>query len=94
MKNDPHFTCSGSSLGSVSLEQIQTGQDFVGLYPSLGEPADAINAAISAWNGNYADATLSLGATVPFIGIAATTGKLSIKHGDEILDVTEGSVGA
>jgi hypothetical protein len=64
---------------SRQMDQFQNGLDWLGTAPLLGEPIDLINAGISAVRGNYGAAGLSLAATVPIAGWAATGFKLSGK---------------
>ena len=56
-------------------DTVQTGLDIVGLIPIVGEVADLANAGISVARGNYGDAAISIAATIPFVGNAATAGK-------------------
>ncbi len=60
-------------------DSLQTGLDIVGLVPAFGEIADIANGCISLARGNYADAALSFAAAVPFVGAAATAGKIAKK---------------
>jgi RHS repeat-associated protein len=60
---------------SVSLNNLHTGLDLIGLIPALGEPADLTNGVLYSLSGNGTDATLSFAAAVPFAGYAATTTK-------------------
>jgi hypothetical protein len=55
------------------------GLDLIGLIPVVGEPADAVNAGIYAYRGDYVNAGLSGAAMIPLIGQAATGGKLAGK---------------
>lgn len=59
-----------------SLDEIQTYLGFIGLIPGLGEPADAVDGAISAARGEYVDAGLSGASMIPFAGIPAGTTKI------------------
>lgn len=61
------------------LDGLQTGLDFVGLVPGLGEIADGANALIYLGRGDYINAGLSAAAMVPFAGMAATGGKIARK---------------
>ncbi|EKB04389.1 hypothetical protein HMPREF9716_03301, partial [Myroides odoratus CIP 103059] len=45
------------------------------------EPIDLINAGISYGRGRYVEGSLSLAATIPFIGVGATTAKIATKTG-------------
>jgi hypothetical protein len=58
----------------------------VGTIPVLGEPADALNAAIYCLEGDWTSAGLSAAAMVPFWGWGAT----SIKWGIRVADVARG----
>ena len=57
-----------SSIGHLAL-------DLIGFVPLFGEPADLINGVWYAAEGNNVDAAVSLAATAPFVGMAATGGK-------------------
>ncbi|WP_156253641.1 hypothetical protein [Pseudactinotalea terrae] len=46
--------------------------DLLGLIPVIGEPADAINAAIYAWEHDWINAGISLAGVVPVVGSAGT----------------------
>jgi RHS repeat-associated protein len=70
------------------LDAMQTSLDLIGTVPALGEPADLSNAIISLLRGNYADATLSVGAAVPVFGWGAVGAKWARKTSD-VLDVAK-----
>ena len=56
--------------------------DVVGLFPVVGEPADLLNAAWHAADGNYLDAGLSLISMIPGVGdVIGKGGKLVIAAG-------------
>jgi hypothetical protein len=55
--------------------------DVLGLIPLVGEPVDAVNAAWYAAEEDWVNAGLSAAALVPFLGMAATGGKLLGKAG-------------
>ena len=57
------------------LDAVQLGLDLAGMVPVAGEVCDLTNAIISAGRGNTGDAMLSLAATFPFGGQAATVGE-------------------
>ena len=76
------------SLGAI----LHTSLDVVGLVPVLGEPADAVNAAWYAAEGDLLNAGLSAAALFPLGGQAATGGKLAKKFSDELLESTEHAV--
>jgi hypothetical protein len=68
-----------SNGGSGWLDYVQTGLDFVGLIPGLGEIADGANALIYLGRGDYVNASLSAAAMIPIAGWAATGGKFANK---------------
>lgn len=79
------------------LDAVQLGLDIAGMVPVAGEVCDLTNAIISAGRGNTGDAMLSLAATFPFGGQAATVGKLSnkavkalAKNADKFDEVVDG----
>lgn len=49
--------------------------DIAGLFPGYGEPADLLNAALYAEEGDFLNSSLSAGSAVPVAGWAATFGK-------------------
>ncbi|WP_342481496.1 phage baseplate assembly protein V [Paenibacillus sp. FSL L8-0340] len=63
---------------SKVLDVSQTVLDVVGMIPVYGEIADLANAGIYALRGDYMSASLSLAATVPGAGWAATGTKLFV----------------
>ena len=56
-------------------DATQLALDGIGLIPGIGEFADCANGIISLARGNYADATLSFAAMIPFFGTSATVAK-------------------
>ncbi|MEK4404747.1 T7SS effector LXG polymorphic toxin [Sporosarcina sp. FSL K6-6792] len=64
---------------SNGLDRFQTVLDIAGLVPVFGEVADGINGIIYAARGDALNATLSLGAMIPFAGWASTGTKLAVK---------------
>ena len=67
--------------------------DVAGLVPVIGEPADGINAAWYAAEGDKANAALSAAAMVPGLGWGATATKFGVKagrSGKKADDVAEG----
>ena len=79
------------------LDAVQLGLDLAGMVPVAGEVCDLTNAIISAGRGNTGDAMLSLAATFPFGGQAATAGKLGnkaakalAKNADKLDEVMDG----
>jgi Pretoxin HINT domain len=69
---------SFSSIGHATL-------DVAGLVPGLGEPADLINGAWYAAQGNEVDAALSFASAVPIAGYGASAVKAA-KYGDKAVD--------
>ena len=65
--------------GGGWLDALQTGLDVAGFIPGFGFFADLANAGISAARGNYAEAAMSLAASIPGIGDAAAAGKMLLK---------------
>ena len=62
--------------------------DLFGLLPGVGEPADMINAAWYAAEGDYENASLSLAASVPGAGYAASAVKFG-KYAEKGFDAVE-----
>jgi hypothetical protein len=93
-QDDPLIADSAANL-KKSMEQQQqvwdekpwfekwghTILDVLGLFPVLGEPADAVNAGWYSVEGDWVNAGLSAGALIPFAGAALTGGKLLGKAG-------------
>lgn len=63
--------------GNWLAELGHTALDGIGLIPGLGELADGTNAAWYAAEGDQVNAGLSAAGMVPFVGWAATSGKLA-----------------
>jgi RHS repeat-associated protein len=84
--NGGTFTPGQQSLqnagGSSTLDKVQFGLDLLGLTEPFGVAADLVNAGISYGRGDALGGSLSLGAAIPVIGAAATTGKLGSKAAD------------
>ena len=59
--------------------------DVVGMVPVFGEAADLLNAGIYAVRGDYVNAGLSLVATLPVVGNAATVSKWGLKASKRII---------
>ncbi|AHN24325.1 hypothetical protein [Lysinibacillus varians] len=57
------------------LNIFQVGLDLAGLIPGYGEIADGLNAVIYYARGDKLNAALSVGAMIPFAGMAVTGGK-------------------
>lgn len=72
------------------LDRLQTWLDVAGLFPGVGEPFDALNAAIYLTRGQYTNAALSAAAVIPFAGWAATTSKWARKGVGNIDEGIEG----
>jgi hypothetical protein len=73
-----------------ALDTLQTVLDVAGLIPVIGEPADLINAAISAGRGDYVGAGLSLASMIPIAGWGGTAAKAARKlHIDDLLKHTD-----
>jgi len=70
------------------LDNVQTGLDFAGLIPVIGEAFDLANGAIYAARGDYLNAGLSAAAAIPFAGWGATGAKLGLRYGDDVLAAT------
>ena len=81
--NSPYYESFRDLSRSGQLDSLQSALDWLGSAPILGEPIDLINAGISALRGNYGAAALSLGATLPVVGWAAT----AVKKSDNLIDV-------
>ncbi|EFM2336672.1 DUF4150 domain-containing protein, partial [Escherichia coli] len=65
--------------GGGWLDALQTGLDIAGFIPGFGFFADMLNAGISVARGNYAEAAMSVLASLPGIGDAAAAGKMAVK---------------
>jgi len=68
-----------AKYGGGILDDTQLVLDGVGLIPGVGEIADGANALISLGRGDYAGATLSAAAMIPFAGWGATAAKAAKK---------------
>jgi RHS repeat-associated protein len=83
-----------NASGFNLMDVVHGALDVAGFIPGLGAAADVLNAGIYALEGDYANAALSLLASVPGVGDAAALGKMAIavavplakvaKHGDEV----------
>lgn len=69
--NDPY--------GEGFWDFVQTGLDVLGMVPIVGNAADLLNAGISVARGDTLGASLSLAASVPFVGQAVASTKLAKK---------------
>lgn len=65
---------------SSQLDSFQSDMDVAGTIPVLGEVFDLLNAGVSVGRGNYSQAGLSLAATIPIAGLAATAVKFQKHH--------------
>ena len=80
-----------SNVGEVG----HTALDIAGLVPMFGEVADLANAGLYCLEGDFANATLSAAAAIPFYGNAIATMKLGRIHGqaqemaDDMRDLTD-----
>jgi RHS repeat-associated protein len=72
----------------ITLDEIQTYLAGLGLIPVLGEPADALDGAISLARGEYCDAALSGGSLFPFVGTGAGITKIG-KRLSKFVDLTD-----
>ncbi|MCB0654151.1 MAG: AHH domain-containing protein [Saprospiraceae bacterium] len=54
---------------------LHTALDIIGLIPALGEPADLVNGILYTISGDWKNATLSFGSTIPIAGWASTGAK-------------------
>jgi hypothetical protein len=77
---------SGRQADSSDSEMLHSTLDTIGLIPGIGEAADLINAGIYAAEGRNTEAVISLLATIPFIGMAATGGKWAGKAIGEVIE--------
>ena len=80
---------------SNGLDHFQTVLDIAGLVPVFGEAADGVNGIIYAARGDALNATLSLGAMIPFADWASTSGKFAIKGNNlyQVRNVVSNRVG-
>lgn len=72
-------TISGHDPGkcdaNVLIEYPHESLDAIGTLPVVGEPADALNAALYCAEGDFINAGISLGAIIPVVGNGITTGR-------------------
>lgn len=66
------------------LDALQLALDLVGMIPGAGAVADLLNAAISAYRGDFIGAAFNLFSAVPAIGDGAAAAKI-IKNSDKYL---------
>jgi RHS repeat-associated protein len=69
-------------------DALQMLLDLGGMIPGLGAGADLLNAAVSAFRGDFWGAGLSLFSAIPAIGDAAGLAKI-IKNGDKYLNAVK-----
>ncbi|TKI63151.1 hypothetical protein FC756_18790, partial [Lysinibacillus mangiferihumi] len=72
------------------LDTLQVGLDVVGLVPGVGEVADGLNAVIYYARGDKVNAALSLGAMIPFAGMASAGAKFINKGAKAFNGVVDG----
>lgn len=70
---------------SSESNYVHNTLDGLGLLPGLGIPMDLTNAAIYAFEGDYLNSSLSLGAAVPIFGYGANAVK-GARYADEFAD--------
>jgi hypothetical protein len=68
------------------LDRLQTGLDYAGLIPGVGEFADGTNALIYLARGQWGNAGLSAAAMVPFLGWGATGAKVATRNIDDLVE--------
>ncbi len=79
-----------AAMGDNIADDLQGMLDGIGTIPILGEVADGFNAFISYQRGKRAQAALSFGAMVPFLGWGAT----AMKYSDKIIEINKMTEGA
>jgi hypothetical protein len=62
-----------------ALDIVHGALDIAGLIPVLGAIPDGINAGIYALDGDWANAGISVGAMIPFVGDGVLLGKIGAK---------------
>ena len=77
--NPLNISMAGVRHSDNWLENIHMGLDGAGLIPGVGIIPDTLNASIYAFEGDWANAGLSAGAMVPFVGQGVTAGKYGVK---------------
>lgn len=60
---------------------IHAELDLLGLLPIVGEPADAINAVIYAWEQDWVNAWISMAGVAPVVGSAGTLARVAARTG-------------
>lgn len=58
---------------------IHAELDLLGLLPIVGEPADAINAVIYAWEQDWVNAWISMAGVAPVVGSAGTLASVAAR---------------
>ena len=85
---------TGEAEGGGFWDWVQGGLDVVGCVPLLGEPADAANAVISVFRGDWTGAGLSAVSIIPGYGDAVGKGgKLArwlAKYGNKVVAALDG----
>lgn len=72
-----------------AIDWLQRGLDVIGLYPGLGEPADVVNAAISAGRDDIEGAVLSIISAIPTVGDLIGKGAKVVIYGARSAGFTE-----
>jgi RHS repeat-associated protein len=71
------------------MDLVHGALDVAGFIPVVGAAADVLNAGVYALEGDYANAALSLVASVPGIGDAAALGKVAMAVAVPLAKVTK-----
>jgi RHS repeat-associated protein len=72
------------------LDAFQMGLDIGGMVPGAGEYFDLANASIYQIRGDQVNVALSLAATLPIGGQAATWAKWTRRYGDDVAGAAKG----
>lgn len=78
--NGKYYADWRKKISESRWDDLQTGLDYVGAIPLIGEPVDLINAGISVVRGNYSNAALSVVAMAPIVGWGAMAVKIQTHH--------------
>lgn len=84
MARETTESTQAKALGSADMETLHFVLDMIGMFPVVGELADAANVLLYVSEGNYKMASISALAMVPLIGNFATGGKLVSKVAGKI----------
>ena len=79
-----------NQIGSGILDLGQTSIGMVGLVPAFGNPADLLNASISAARGNYVDALIDGASATPAAGQIAGGAAIVNRGGRGIGKIVDG----